>query len=199
MKLFFAPGACSRAPMIALCEAGLSFETVKVDLATKKTADGADYRAINPLGKVPALQFDGGEVLTECVAILTAIAMRVPEKNLLPAGNGLAFLRHLETMNFLSTELHKTLGGLFNPRAGDAEKAAIKDLALQRFAMLDARLEGQSFLFGETFTVADAYLFTLAAWTDMVGMDISSLKHLAAFRARVSARDGVQKALALGA
>src|SRR5687767_6825618 len=104
MKLYYTPGACSLASHITLHEAGMSFQPVKVDLRGRKTEQGEDYLKINSKGYVPALQFDNGDVLTECAAILQYIADRKPELKLAPAAGTLDRARLQEWLSFLSTE-----------------------------------------------------------------------------------------------
>src|SRR5665213_2682021 len=114
MKLYYSPGACALGAQIALREAGMKFDMVKVDLAAKTTADGSDYKKINPKGYVPALQESNGEVLTEGAVILQWIADQVPDKKLLPKFGTKERYRAMEWLNFVATELHKSLSAFFN-------------------------------------------------------------------------------------
>lgn len=188
MKLYYAPAACSLADHIALNEAGLSFDRVKVDLRTKRTEDGSDYTQINPKGYVPALVLDDGEMLTENVAILDWITERCPA--LAPAG-ALGRTRQLEMLAFISSELHKQFSRAFAP-SGDAEKAAAFQRIEQRLAYLAGALQGD-YLFGERMTAADAYLYVVLRWAGMMGRTLPA--PLAAFQARVEARPAVRRAL----
>jgi glutathione S-transferase len=195
MKLFYSPGACSLSPHIALREAGLSFELAMASTKTKQLADGSDYLAINPKGQVPALLLDSGELLTEGAVIVQYIADQVPQAQLLPAFGTMARYRALEWLNYITTELHKSFGPLFNPAFPAEAKELNKAALLKRLAWIDSQLAGKSYLTGEQFTVADGYLFVVTNWSKFVGMDIADLAHLGAFMARVAARPAVQEAL----
>jgi len=195
MKLYFSPGACSLSPHIALVEAGLAFEAVPVDLKTHQLTVGADYYPISPKGYVPLLELDNGERLTEGPAIVQYIADQVPAKNLAPANGTMARYRLQEALNFISTELHKGIGGLFNPAMPEEAKALMRARGSMRLQWVNEQLEGKQYLMGDTFTVADAYLFTVTNWTGHVGIDISALTNLTAYMARVAARPAVQAAM----
>ncbi len=195
MKLYFSPGACSLSPHIALREAGLDFEIDRVDFATKKTSGGADFLAINPKGLVPTLVLDNGEVLTEGPAIVQYIADLRPDANLAPAAGSFARVRLQEALNFISTELHKPFAALFNKECPDAWKEVVKKKLGAAFAEADRILGKQPFLTGETFTVADGYLFTVSNWTRYVGMSLEPWPNLAAFAARIAERPAVHAAL----
>jgi len=194
MKLYYAPGACSLSPHIALCEAGLSFELVKVDLGTKKTASGEDFCTINPDGYVPALQLDNGVVLTEGPAIVQYIADLVPEKNLAPANGSLARYQLQSQLNYIATELHKTLGALFAPGI-ENRRDAILNLFSRRLNHAASQLAKTPYLMGDTYTVADAYLFTVLGWAPHLKLDLSPWPSLTSFIDRVGARPAVQAAL----
>jgi glutathione S-transferase len=157
MKLYFAPGTCSLSPHIVLRELGLPFDLVKVDLGAKKTAEGGDYRMINPKGYVPALLTDEGQVLTEGPALIQYLADRKPEARLAPANGSFARYQLQEWLNFISTEIHKSFSPLFNPAMPDAAKEIYVAKLRQRFAELDVVLAGQHFLTGAQFSVADVY------------------------------------------
>lgn len=195
MKLYYSPGACSLAPHIVASEAGLALQFEKVDLRTKKTKTGADFGAINPKGYVPALLLDDGELLTEGVAVSQYLADRKPESGLAPAAGSLARYRLQEMLTYVSSELHKNYGPLFNP-ASAPELRAEKVAALQkRYALIEKQLQGRSYLFGEHFTAADAYLFVVTSWAPKLKVDLSAFPNLTAFQARVAARPAVQTAL----
>ena len=194
MKLYFATGACSLAPHIALREAGLPFTPVRVDLRAHKLEDGTDYHTINPKGYVPTLELDDGTRLTEAAVVLQYIADRVPG-TLAPAFGGLERYRFMEWLNFIATELHKGFGPLWKPDTPDAMKAIVKGNLTRRFEYLSATLAKRPFLTGERFTVADAYLFTVLNWSGMLGVDLAPFPVLTAYVARVAARPKVQEAL----
>lgn len=195
MKLYYTPGACSLAPHIVAREAGLPVTLVKVDLAKHLTETGENFRAINPKGYVPAVALQDGSLLTEAAAIIQYLADQQPAAGLAPANGTTERYRLIEWLTFISSEIHKGFGPLWNPATPDAMKAATKDRLASRFAYLDEVLSKQPFLMGETFTIADAYLFTVVNWTNFHQIDISSFKNLSAFMARVAERPKVQEAL----
>jgi len=196
MKLYFSPGACSLSPHIVLKESGLPFEAIAAPTETHTLQDGTDYYSINPLGYVPYLVLDDGRTLHEGPAIVQYIADQVPGKQLAPANGSWERYKLQEWLNLIGTELHK--GGfspLFTPTMPEQAKALAKTRLDSRLAWIDAELAGKTYLMGEHFTVADAYLFVVTSWGKFVGVDISSLRHLSAFMVRVAARPAVQEAL----
>jgi len=195
MKLYLKPGACSLVPHIALREAGLPVELVKVDLASKKLEDGSDYLAINPKGQVPALVLDGGEVLTEVAVLLQYIADQAPAAKLLPAA-GLERYRALSWVNFVSTELHKGFGPLFKPTTPDDYKPVARQALVDKFTLLDKHLATQAYLADTGFSAADIYCFVVLNWARAVKLEIANLANLAAYHARIAARPAVREAMA---
>lgn len=195
MKLYYHPGACSLSPHIVLQESGLAFETASADLMAHTLEDGSDFYAVNPKGYVPVLELDDGQRLTEGPAIVQYIADQVPSKHLIPPPGTFERYRVQEWLNFVSTELHKGIGFLFNPKQPEEAKALMREKALGRLKWVDSRLEGRQYLMGEAFTVADAYLFTVTNWTGHTGIDLGGLDHLKAFMGRMGARPAVQAAL----
>ena len=195
MKLYYSPGACSLSPHIALLEAGLPYDLVKVDLRAKKLENGDDFLKVNPKGQVPALALDDGKLITEGPVIVQMIADKAG-KGLAPARDSAERYELLELLNFITTELHKNLGPQFSPVLADDAKAFFKDRAMGKFKYLETRLAGRDYLMGKEFTVADGYLFTMLMWaTDRLGFDLSSLPNLAAYKARVGARPKVKEAM----
>ena len=195
MKLYFSPGACSLSPHIVLLEAGLPFTTERVNIRKKLTASGADFTAINPKGYVPALELDDGAVLTEGPAIVQYLADLAPEKQLAPAAGTAEHYQLIEWLNYIGTELHKSYGPLFNPAAGDDAKTSARSLLAKRFGYVAQVLEGRDYLVGGRFSVADAYLFTVANWAAVVQFDLSAWPALTAYQARIAARPAVQQAM----
>jgi glutathione S-transferase len=195
MKLYYYPGACSLAPHIVAREAGIAVTLEKVDLANRTTETGANFATVNPKGYVPALGLQDNSVLTEVSAIIQYLADSQPAANLAPVHGSMERYRLLEWLGFISTEIHKGFGPLWNPATPDAVKAATKERLASRFAYLDEKLGAQPFLMGDTFTIADAYLFTVVNWTNFHGIDISAFPNLQAFQARIAARPAVQQAL----
>ncbi|QOZ44714.1 glutathione transferase GstA [Bradyrhizobium sp. CCBAU 53340] len=194
MKLYYAPGACSLSPHIALLEAGLPFDMVKVDLRTKKLESGEDYLEVNPKGQVPALQLDSGEVITEGPVIVQVIADKVGN-GLAPARDSAERYKLLEWLNFVTTELHKNFGPLFSPILADDAKSFFRDRVIAKLKYVDSQLAGRNFLMGDQFTVADGYLFTILGWTDPLKFDLSGMGSLLAYKARIAARPKVKEAL----
>ncbi len=195
MKLYYSPGACSLSPHIVLLESGLSFEPVLASTKTHKLQDRTHYYTINPKGYVPLLELDNGERLTEGPAIVQYIADQVPAMGLAPANGTMARYRLQEWLNFITSELHKGIGGLFNAAMPEEAKALMRAKAGERLEWVDSQLEGRSYLMGDAFSVADAYLFTVTNWTKHVGVDIAALKNLLAFQKRMAERPAVQAAL----
>lgn len=195
MKLYYAPGACSLSPHIALSESGLPFELVKVDIRAKKLENGDDYLQINPKGSVPALGLDDGSVLTEGPAIVQMIADKVGGGRLAPENGTPERYRLQEWLNFISTDLHKSFGPLFSPVLADDAKAFFKDRIAKYLAYADKQLAGKDYLMGSSFTVADGYLFVILSWAERMKIDTSAFPNLNAYKARVGARPQVQAAL----
>ena len=195
MKLYFYPGACSMAPHIVLREAGYKFELDKVDLAKKQTAGGEDYGKVNPKGYVPALRLDDGQVLTEAGAILQYLADHKPEAGLAPKAGTMERYRLIEWLNFIASEIHKTLGALFNPKITPEWKDNQIALFSRRCDVLVRTLDGRQYLMGDKFSVADAYLFTILGWANLFKLDMSKWPALQSYSARIAARPAVQQAM----
>jgi glutathione S-transferase len=195
MKLYYSPVACSLSPHIVLYESGLPFEAIQASTKTHKLLDGTDYYTINPKGYVPLLELDDGTRLTEGPVIVQYIADQVPAKSLVPPAGSMARYRVQEWLNFITSELHKGFGNLFVPAMPEEAKALIRGRILDRLKYVDAQLEGKQYLMGDAFSVADAYLFTIANWGQFTGVDIAPLKNLSAFMARMKARPAVEQAL----
>jgi glutathione S-transferase len=195
MKLYYAPGACSLSPHIALLEAGVKASLIKVDTKTHKTAGGGDYYAVNPKGYVPLLELDDGQRLSEGPAIVQYIADLKPESRLAPAAGTMERYRLQEWLNFISTELHKQFGPMFQATTPADYKPILKEKIGKRFDGISTSLEGKDYLMGDTFTVADGYLFTILRWTKHVGIELARWPVLDAYQARVASRPKVREAL----
>ena len=194
MKLYYSPGACSLAPHIALHEAGIAAEAIKVDLRTHKLPDGSDYYAVSPNGYVPVLVLDDGTTMTEVAVLLQYIADRKPG-TLAPAFGTMERYKQMEWLNFIATEVHKGWSPLWhNP--SDEQKKAVVDKLHKRYAFIDAQLARTPFLAGASFTVADAYLFTVTGWAKFLKVDLSAFPHLAAWMAKIAERPAVKAAIA---
>lgn len=195
MKLYYSSGACSLSPHIVLREARLPFELERVDLKTKRTETGADYLEINPKGYVPTLALDGGGVLTEGPAIVQYLADLVPDSKLAPAAGTLERYRLMEWLNFITSELHKGFGTLFNAEASNDWKALVRGLLGRRLDFVAAQMADRPYLMGANFTVADAYLFTILGWSKWVAIDIDNWPALKSHSARIADRPAVRAAL----
>ena len=194
MKLYYAPAACSMAPHIALCEAGLAHEVVRVDLRTHTLPDGTDYLAVNPKGYVPLLELDDGTRLTEVAVILQYIADRAPG-TLAPAFGSMERYRLMEWLNFIATEVHKGFGPLWKPNTPAEYKTIVVEALGKRFDYLAPVLAAQPYVTGERFSIADAYLFTILNWAKILKVDLARWPSLGRFIERVAARPRVQDAL----
>ena len=195
MKLYYAPGACSLSPHIALLEAGLPYDLVKVDLRAKKLENGDDYLQVNPKGQVPALGLDNGELLTEGPVIIQMIADHAKDKKLAPPRDTAERYKLQEWLNFITTELHKNFSPLFQPAIPDEVKTFFRERLTGKFKYIDGQLAGRDHLMGKDFSVADGYLFVMLAWADRLNLDLSALPNLMAYKARIAARPKVKEAL----
>ena len=196
MQLYYSPGACSLATHITLREAGIPFELKRADTKTKKLEDGSDFFAINSKGAVPALKTDNGQILTEGVAIMQYLADQKPESGLAPRNGTFERYRLQEWLNYVTSEVHKSFSPLWNPSAGEQVHQYTRVNLEKKFDWLNTQLTGKKFLTGETFTIADAYLFTVVNWTNFLGIDLARWPALREFQTRVAARPKVQEALA---
>jgi glutathione S-transferase len=195
MKLYYFASACSQASNIALREAGLKFELVKVDRHTRKAADGLDLNTVNPKGYVPALTLDSGETLTENVAVLQYIGDRNPALRLAPAAGTMERYRLIEWLAFINSEIHKTFSPLFRPDAPEDTKQYVLGNLAKRLDYLQGVLGSKPFLMGEQFTVADCYLFTVLSWAPFVKLDLGKWPELKRYVERIQARPHVMEAL----
>jgi glutathione S-transferase len=195
MKLFYSPGACSLSPNIVAHEAGINLRLQKVDLKTKTIETPGDFLAINPKGYVPALQLDNGQVLTEGPAIVQYLADLAPNTGLAPPAGTFERYRLQEMLGYINSELHKTYSPLFKPNTPAEVRAERQEYLLKRYALIEQQLQGRQYLFGDRFTVADAYLFTVTTWAGAVKVDLSKLTNLSAFQERTAARPAVKAAL----
>jgi len=196
MKLYCSPGACSRAPHIVAHEIGVALDLVKVDLHSKKTADGGDYTQVTAKGYVPALVLDDGCVITEGGAVLQYLGDLKPEKGLIPA-DAYGRAKVAEWLSYTSTELHKNYAPLFNPSLPEVDKNAAKGRITLRLGEVEKQLGTSAFITGGTFTIADALLFVVLSWSGYLDFDLSPFPNTQAFLERVGSRDSVKKAIAV--
>lgn len=194
MKLYYSPGFCSLVPHIVAREAGVELDLVKVDTKTKTVGVEGDFWAVNPKGYVPALALDDGQVLTEAAVIAQYLSDLRPQSGLMPAG-GMERYRVLEMLAYINSEIHRVYDAIFNEATPDAAKQERREYLKMRYGLIEKQLEGRDYLFGATFTAADAYLFVLTTWSRYVKVDLKAFPNLLAFQKRVAARPGVQAAM----
>jgi len=195
MKLYYSPGACSLAPHIVLQELGLPYTPVKVDTKAKTFEGGGDYSKINSKGYVPAIELDDGQVLTEAAVILQYLADRKPESGFAPAAGTVERYRFQEWLNFIATEIHKGFGPLWKPDSTEDEKERVRARIAVRLDWLATQMEGRSFVAGQQFTAADAYLFTILNWGHWTDVDLGKWPVLKDYVTRIAARPKVREAL----
>ncbi len=195
MKLYYFPGACSLSPHIVSLEAGVPVTMVKIDSKTKKTESGADYLQVNSKGAVPALQLDDGRVLTEGPAIVQYLADLKPESGLAPRAGTFERYQLMEILNYITSEIHKSFSPLFNPASSAEVKETFAANLGKKFDWLSGFLGKKPFLLGNTFTVADAYLFTVLNWTGHVKIDLNKWPVLADYQSRIAKRPKVMEAM----
>jgi glutathione S-transferase len=195
IKLYFAPGACSLSPHIIAREAQVDVKLDKVDFASKKTASGKDFLTVNPKGYVPALELDNGQVLTENPAIALYLADRNPGAKLAPESGSVERYKTLEMLSFINSEIHKAYSPLFNPKIAPEQRQERIDYLNKRYPIVEKLLVGRPYLFGDHFSVADAYLFVVTRWAGKLKVDLSNFKGLTAFQQRVSERPAVKAAI----
>jgi glutathione S-transferase len=195
MKLYFTPGACSMAAHIILQEAGFPFHTDKVDLSTKKTANGEDFLEINPKGYVPALKLDNGEVLTEVAVILQYLADQKPGSGLIPEWGTQDRYRLMEWLNFVSSEVHKQFAPMFHPEIPDEWRTHQIEVLGQRFDFLTKQFNGNAYFLGDNLTVVYAYLFTVLNWCGKFKIDLEPWPKLKEYMARIADRPAVKETM----
>lgn len=195
MKLYYAPNTCSLSPHIVLRELGLEFELIKVDNRSKLTADGRDFRTINPKGYVAALELDNGQILTEGPAIVQYLADMKPESGLAPRADSWARVRLQEWLNFITSEIHAGSAPLFNTTLPEEVRAFFREKLFRRFDFLEDALNDKTYLTDSSFSVADAYLFTVLGWCEFFSFELNRWPALLAYKRRINARPAVQAAL----
>ena len=195
MKLYYIPSACSLSPHIVANELGLSLELVKVDGQTKRTELGEDYLVINPKGYVPALQLDNGAMLTEGPAVVQFLADLKPDAQLAPPNGSMARYQMQEMLGYINSELHQGYMPLFDPTTGDDVRAKRKAHLHKRYGLIENILARTPYLFGEKFTIADAYMFVVTRWSEFVSLDLSQFPNLRSFQSRIAQRPAVSAAM----
>lgn len=196
MKLFYSPNACSLAPHIVLRELGLPFDLIKVDLQQHLTELGEDFYRLNKKGQVPVLQLEDGSFLTEGAVISQFLVDQFERKDLLPEINTPERYQTLSWMNFIASEIHKAYSPFFHESYGEDSKTIFSTILNKHYAWVDQQLDGQNYLSGSNFTIADIYLFVVTRWADFIGLDLGHFIHLTAFMQRIAHRQTVQDAIA---
>jgi glutathione S-transferase len=196
MKLFYSPNACSLAPHIVLRELGLPFDLIKVDLQQHLTELGEDFYRLNKKGQVPVLQLEDGSFLTEGAVIIQFLVDQFELKDLLPEINKPERYQTLSWMNFIASEIHKAYSPFFHESYGEESKTIFSTILNKHYAWIDQQLDGQNYLMGSNFTIADIYLFVVTRWADFIGLDLEHFIHLTAFMQRIAYRQTVQDAIA---
>lgn len=195
LKLYYMPGACSLATHILLREAGLPVELERVG-RDKKTEHGENFLDVTPKGYVPALRMEDGDILTENIVVHNYIADLRPNAKLAPPHGSKPRLRQDELAVFISTEIHKTYGPMFNPATNEETRQQQRNKLADRYAFIENILsDGRSYLTGENFATVDAYLFTVTRWADGQKVDLSKFPKVLAFQKRVGERPAVKAAL----
>lgn len=195
MKLYYMPGACSLAPHIVANEAGIALDLVKVDGKTKKTENDQDFLVTNPNGYVPTLVLDDGQTLTEAQVVVQYLADQKPEAGLMPPVREMARYRVQQWLAFISSELHKSFSPFFKPGTPEETKTANREHLSRRLKFVDEKLAGKSYLIGETFTAADAYIWTILGWAKFANIDLARYTNIQKFMETVAARPAVVKSL----
>lgn len=193
MKLYYSTASCSLAPHIIMREIGLPVELVAVGLKGGHYK-GGDFKNVNPKGYVPTIELENGEILTEVAVILQYLSDHHPEKKLMPAVGTMERYRCLEWMNYISTEIHKGFSPLFSSYPSEVKQDAASRLK-ERIALVEKHLKKEKYLMGNSFTVADAYMFTVLNWSGYVKLDISEFTAISEYLSRVRERASVQEAL----
>lgn len=195
MKLFYSPGTSSLTPHIVAREAGIDLKLQKVDPATKTMKVDGDFWKVNPKGYVPALELDNGEILTEVPAIVQYLADLSPKSKLAPQNGTFERTRLQEMLGYINSEIDKTFSPLWNTKVSAEVRKERTDILNRHYALLDKQLAGKKFLFGDQFTIADAYLFVVTNWAKSAKVDLSGFTHIQAFQTRVAARPAVVAAM----
>ncbi len=196
MKFYTFPGSCSTSVHITLLEAGIDFEYIIVDLRTERQLpDGRTLRDMNPKNYVPVLELDDGTILTEVVAILQYLGDSKPESGLTPAPGSMERFRLVEMLAFLGAEIYKTFELIRLTDGSEEDSQMVQDRLTERFTYLDSVLNDQEYLNGDSFSVADAYLFTmLDGATRFYMLDYSAHPNLLRYLSTLRNRPSIQKA-----
>ncbi len=198
MILYASPLACSGAAHMILLELGLPHEIEFVDIYVHPHVlidDRSLFTDVNPKNSVPALRLGSGEVLTEVGVILQYIADLRPDSGLLPKAGSLARYRVMEWLSYVGSDVHKTIGPLFHPHMPEAAKEIHRQNLNRRLTYIEQQMAHQPYLTGQTFTVADAYLFMMIGWEPYFKFDLRPYPSLTRFHERVASRPSFARLL----
>ncbi len=195
MKLYYTPGACSMAAHIVAEEEGLVLEYVRVDLATHRTEADLDYRSVNPKGYVPALALDEGGILTENVAILLYLAHKKPRSGIAPPMGDPAWFHVVEWLTYVATEMHQGFGPLWQRNLPEASRKVLVEKLSRKLDFLELHLRENPYLLPGGYSIADAYLFVVLNWAEMVRFDLNPWPQIRSYRAIVGDRPAVRQVL----
>lgn len=201
LKLFYAPGTCALASRIALEDAGADYEITRIDFS-KQEQRSPDYLKINPKGRVPALVTERG-ILTETPAILVYIAQAFPDANLAPFDDAFAFAELQAFNSYIASTVHVNHA---HGRRGsrwandhssfDDMKQKVPETMTAAMELIEFDMFEGPWVMGETYTIADPYLFTMARWLEGDGVDINVLPRIKDHMERMSMLESVKRAMA---
>lgn len=192
MKLYYSKGTCSETIKIVLHELQLPCQFEAVRLRAKKTESGQDFLRINPKGVVPTLELDNGEILTENVAILIYLVELAKNQSLLPPFGDNNRYRVLEWLSFISSDVHKSCGPLFNASLPEEIKNTFfKPLLEKKLDFINTQIADKTYLVGEAFTLPDAYLYIVMSWLPYLGLELSQWEHCFRYYQNLSERPSI--------
>jgi glutathione S-transferase len=199
MKLYYAKGACSLAPHIIMSELNMVYELELVDTKNKTCASG-DFKKINPKGAVPALRMENGEILTEGAVIDQYLADQKLDSTIFPKMGTMDRYRCMEWLNFIATDIHKSFTPLFmasayTPTTAQEIKTIYLGMLSNKLDFVSEKLGNNDYLLGKTFTLCDAYMFTVLSWSKHVGFDLGKWSNIKTYLERVGTRPAVIKAM----
>lgn len=195
MKLYYSKGACSLAVRITINELNIECEYESVNLKDHITATGANFYKINPKGEVPTLELDSGEILTENQVIHQYLADKYKNTSLLPPINDFKRYRVMEWLSYISSDLHKSFGPLFNPQISEEVKNQFKMILKKKLNFPDGHLKVNQYLLADQFTVADSYLYVILFWLKNFNIDISEWQGLSRYYSELNTRHAIIHAL----
>lgn len=191
VKLYASPLACSGAAHMVMLELGIAHTIEFVDIFAQPhvvLGSGAVYKELNAKDAVPALQLESGEVVTEIGVIMQLLCDRSPESTLLPRFGTHDRYRVMEWLSYVGSEFHKTIGPLFNPAMPEAGKALHRQKLHRTMSYIEQQLGATTYLAGDDFTVADAYLFVMIGWKPYFKVDLRPYPNLTRYHARIATR-----------